>query len=113
MKALQQIMTYKMFLDDERQPVDEDDWVIVRSFAAATDYVIRNGYPDFVSFDHDLGDGPNGHKFALWMIERDLDVGDMPENFDYYVHSQNPVGASNIRSVMDAYLDFKDKVRKK
>ena len=104
-------MSYYLFIDDERQPTDDHDWVVVRSFAAAVQYVQSHGFPEFVSFDHDLGGGPTGHKFALWLIERDLDVGDMPDNFDYYVHSQNPVGAANIRSVMDAYLKFKTKVK--
>lgn len=100
-------MTYRLFLDDERFPVD-DNWVIVRDFAAAVSYVCRNGFPSFVSFDHDLGDGPSGHAFARWLIERDLDEGDMPENFNYTVHSMNPVGAKNIKSVMDSYLRFKN-----
>ena len=101
-------MTYRLFLDDERFPVD-DESVIVRDFAAAVEYVCKHGFPYFVSFDHDLGDGPSGHKFALWLIERDLDHGDMPDDFEYDVHSQNPVGEANIRSVLDSYLKFRRK----
>ena len=100
-------MTYRMFLDDERFPVD-DNWVIVRDFASAVEYVCKNGFPQFVSFDHDIGEGPSGHKFALWLIERDLDHHDMPDDFDYEVHSQNPVGAMNIRSVLNSYLRIKN-----
>lgn len=95
-----------MFLDDERFPVGED-WAIVRSFAAAVECVIKHGFPVFVSFDHDLGEGPTGKAFARWLIERDLDYGDMPSEFAYDVHSQNPVGAANIRAVLESYLNFK------
>ncbi len=100
-------MTYKMFLDDERYPRD-DDFVIVRDFAAAVNYVCKNGFPWFVAFDHDLGDGPTGLHFALWLIERDLDVGDMPADFNFSVHSMNPIGAENIRQTLRSYMDFKN-----
>ncbi len=100
-------MSYKLFLDDIRLPVD-DDWVIVRNFAAATNYVMKNGYPSEVSFDHDLGDHePTGYAFAKWLVERDLDFGDMPANFKFTVHSANPVGAENIQRLLDNYLDYK------
>ena len=97
-----------MFLDDERQPID-GDWVIVRDFAIAVEYVCKNGFPQFISFDNDLGsDIPTGYDFAKWLVERDLDVGDMPDDFAFYVHSQNPVGEANIRAVLTSYLRFKN-----
>ncbi|NJO63719.1 MAG: hypothetical protein HC836_37690 [Richelia sp. RM2_1_2] len=96
-----------MFLDDERYPIG-GDWVIVRNFAAAVNYVCQHGFPRFVSFDNDLGnDLQTGYDFAKWLIERDLDMGDMPDDFDFYVHSQNPVGVKNINSAMRSYLHFK------
>lgn len=100
-------MTYKLFLDDERVPVD-DDWVIVRDFAAAVNYVQKNGFPQFISFDNDLGtDIPTGYEFAKWLIERDLDHNDMPLDFGFYVHSQNPVGKRNIEELLYNYLNFR------
>lgn len=104
-------MTYKLFLDDERFPVG-DDWAIVRDFASAVNYVCHNGFPQFVSFDHDLGEGPTGYHFAKWLIERDLDYHDMPADFDYEVHSQNPVGAGNICGTLNRYIRFKNEKRR-
>ena len=61
--------------------------------------------PAFISFDHDLGDGANGANFATWLINYMIDEGlKFPKNFDYFVHSQNPIGAANIRGKMDAAI---------
>jgi hypothetical protein len=96
-------MSYTIFLDDERFPVS-DSSVILRSFDDAVAHVISNGVPDHVDFDHDLGEGRNGHDFAKWLVDRALDGYGFPKS--YAVHSQNPIGASNIRATMDAYWRF-------
>jgi hypothetical protein len=96
----------KMFLDDERMPVG-DDWVIVRSVPEAIACVEKNGIPNFISFDHDLEHRLTGYDFAKWLVERDLDIGDMPADFTFYVHSQNPVGKANIEGLLNQYLAFK------
>ncbi len=97
----------KLFLDDERFPVGEG-WAVVRSVAAAQDWVLVNGSPGYVSFDNDLGYGlPEGRDFANWLIERDLDVGGLPPDFNFYVHSQNPVARDAIERKLRAYLMHK------
>lgn len=98
------MQSYTLFIDDERLPVAEDD-VIVRSVEEAKAYVIAHGVPHHVNFDHDLGDGPSGYDFACWLVERDLDGHGFPES--WAVHSQNPIGASNILGVMDRYQKFR------
>lgn len=119
-----------LFLDDERMPKDVTwvliggvgcwgaDWQIVRSLPEAIQWVKDNGFPDVISFDHDLGlmhyagdysDGNTGMDFAKWLVEYDLDTGLMPENFSYTVHSKNPEGTKNIHSLMDNYLAFRRK----
>ena len=100
-------MTYKLFLDDERFPVG-DDWVIARNIDDFMDTISIRGIPAYISFDHDLGDNtPNGHQIVQKMIDfmmnNDLDF---PVGFDYYVHSQNPVGKKNIESLMDGFMKF-------
>lgn len=55
-------MTYKMFIDDERFPVT-DDWTIVRSSQEAIDCVLNNGFPQKISFDHDLGGDDTPYAF--------------------------------------------------
>ena len=99
----------KMFLDDERFPADNSgDWIIVLNFEQAVEHVLANGVPDFVSFDHDLGLEKSGFDFAKWLVEYDLDYNVLGSTFDYYVHSQNPIGVANIKGLLDPYLEFKN-----
>lgn len=98
-------MTWRLFIDDERMPVCEDDWYIARDYNDARCLVLRHGLPIFISFDHDLGDGPSGAAFVDWLIEHMLDEGlKFSKDFNYFVHSQNPVGTANIRGKMDAAI---------
>lgn len=102
---------YKMFIDDERFPVDPS-MVVVRSFDEAVAYAIEHGCPVFISFDHDLGMGKTGYDFANWLIDTDLDnLGFMPETFHFDVHSQNPIGARNIREALNGYIAFRNASR--
>jgi hypothetical protein len=97
----------KLFLDDERFPPAGPGWWIVRSTEDAIKYMVQNGCPSFISFDHDLGDGKlTGADLSRWMVEQDLDSDGqfIPADFSYYVHSQNPVGAANITGWLDGYL---------
>lgn len=98
-------MSWKLFIDDERFPVCEDDWVIARDGGEAVYLILTHGLPSYISFDHDLGDKANGADFAHWLIEYMLEQGlKFPKGFDYFVHSQNPIGAANIRGKMDAAI---------
>lgn len=103
-------MAYRLFLDDERLPPDNGEWLVARNFDEATEIMIRLGCPVYMSFDHDLGlnnDGSekNGKHVAEWMVERHLDYGNFfPDNFNFYVHSQNNVGAANIRGYLSNFF---------
>ena len=99
-------MKYKLFLDDERDPVGED-WVIARSYIHACIGLVEKGFPRFISFDHDLGEGMTGYDFARELIQYDMAYDEMPEDFDFYVHSQNPVGKENIEKLLNNYLESK------
>ena len=101
-------MNYKLFIDDEREPIG-GDWVIARSHWEAIEIIIRRGMPKFISFDHDLGDGPTGYDFAKWLIETDLDQKGklISTDFEFYVHSQNPIGKKNIENLFNNYLRHK------
>ena len=99
-------MTYQLFIDDERYPPSKGEWVIVRSSAEAIQYVTDHGMPSFISFDHDLGGTDNAMIFVHWLVESHIDGkfdNFLPMGFD--VHSQNPVGAKNIRGLLLGYLD--------
>jgi len=106
-------MDWKLFLDDERYPTD-NGWVIARNYHDAIWYVENYGLPKFISFDHDLAfdhyviGKPHeftGYDFAKWFCQYVMDRElSLPEGFDYYVHSMNPVGADNIRKYMAQWI---------
>lgn len=121
-----------LFVDDLRMPGDVTwvklpfaEWCVVRSFDQAVSWVKKHGFPDVVSFDHDLGhevfdttpsglvlavensNERSGYDFAKWLIEHDLDTDTMPGHFAFYVHSMNPVGADNIRNILSNYMSLK------
>ena len=108
------LTVWHLFIDDERDPPrDGRDWVVVRG----RDQMIfelaeRECFPVFISFDHDLGEGElSGHELAKLLVDMDMDSSfpeySLPKNFDFYVHSQNPVGKANIESYLNNYIQFK------
>lgn len=129
-----------LFLDDVRMPGDVTwvnigigkayhesrgaPWAIVRSFDQAVAWVNEHGFPEVISFDHDLGyeeyglvDGivrivfdkeeKSGYDFAKWLIEYDLETNSMPDNFSFTVHSMNPIGKKNIETLLNNYIHNK------
>lgn len=102
--------TWKLFLDDEREPVGTG-WTVCRNVSEAVAVTKLFGLPSYISFDHDLGDGvaPVGYDntgmgFAKWFADQVMDGADITSDFGFYVHSQNPIGADNIRSFMRKFL---------
>jgi hypothetical protein len=94
----------------------ENDWVICRNYKSFVNTIEEMGLPDFISFDHDLADEhyitvsesgsieyesyieKTGYECAKWLVNYCLDHKlQIP---DYTVHSDNPVGASNIMSYL-------------
>lgn len=125
----------KLFLDDVRSPKDaiglvpsnlnkfywENDWDVVRNYDEFVQYIEVNGVPEFVSFDHDLGDTAMAEYFnnvaskkiinydnikektgldcAKFLVEYCADENvPLPEHI---VHSANPVGKQNIESFIE------------
>jgi hypothetical protein len=128
-----------LFLDDIRIPKDAiglvpsnlnqfywgDDWVVVRDYNSFCNHIIKNGLPDFISFDHDLADShyndlfsdenfvkddsdivlkydeyneKTGYECAKWLVDYCLENDKAIP--DYIVHSANPVGKKNIESYL-------------
>lgn len=113
-------MTWNLFIDDERNPnnvtwgseafYQQFPWTIARTMAQVQDLVNDWGFPAFISFDHDLGDDePSGKDIANWLINYDLDSdrSAIPDNFQFYVHSRNPVGKQNIEGLLNEYLAYR------
>lgn len=106
---------WKLYLDDLRSP-EKDGFMIARTVAEAQEFINRWGMPEFISFDHDLGIDdmgnllPDGYDFAKWLVKMDMDREiTLPKNFEFEVHSKNPVGAENIRHYLDSYMRLKAK----
>lgn len=113
----------KLYLDDIRKAPDES-WIVVRSYEQFCEWLEKNGLPDTVSFDHDLGHGQaytkprgkrvwipraefeqikDGHDCAKWMLEN---YG-MPRVVA--VHSANPVGAKRIRDLLNDWWKYNER----
>jgi hypothetical protein len=102
-------IVWQLFLDDERYPSDTLGITchIARNYDDAVWYVQHYGPPVFISFDHDLGSPQNltGMDFAKWLCNQVMNgLIQLPDDFMFYVHSQNPVGAKNIQTYMDQFL---------
>lgn len=111
-------MTYKLFLDDLRTvrmvypEKEEADFEIVRTYEAFIECIQRNGLPEFISFDNDLGEDengkilPDGYAAAKWLVyESGLDL----KKLKYKVHSANPVARIQIESLLKNYINFLNK----
>lgn len=106
-------MKYTLFLDDERLPSSNliattENLAVCRNYEDAVDTVLQLGLPEHICFDHDLGEGSlTGHDFAKWLVLYAFRSEPYPI-INYSIHSQNPVGAENIKGVIDNYHKYKD-----
>jgi hypothetical protein len=128
----------RLFLDDLRVPLNcpkihymgyrvsdlniyYEEWDIVRSHGQFVKWIEKNGLPDLISFDHDLGDDTNlkgvlpieewfdidnnreytGMDSAKWLVDYCIDNDlKLP---DFIVHSANPSGYENINGLLKSF----------
>lgn len=86
-----------IYIDDMRQPlIPGAIWVKSYDEAIAALTTIPYTPSLVIDFDHDLGEGKTGYDIAKWLIE-----------YNYFgkfrIHSMNPVGANNIRQLLNHY----------
>lgn len=106
------VKTYKLWLDDIRQPPD-DSWVVAKSYDEALQIIAKKGFPTEVSLDHDLGFNiPTGYDFVKWLVDQDINNNILPEDFIWFIHSANPCGAENMHSYLARYFDYKRNEKK-
>jgi len=115
-------MTFNLFIDDERDPINvkwgswqdqalyrDAEWIVARNWFEVLEIVVSLGFPSLISFDHDLGDGEiTGYEIAQKLANMVMDGVQLPADFTFLVHSQNPVGAENIRAYMNNFLNHMD-----
>jgi hypothetical protein len=141
-------MSYNLFLDDLRKPehayiypkrdsggviitssslknlsgIDNDDWVIVRSYEEFVSTIEERGLPIAVSFDHDLDEEHIRHYYKVTESTGVIEYGNLKiktgkhcaeyfveqckkQNIDWlpyvYVHSANRWGVKEIRKVLE------------
>ncbi|SRR5260221_11333171 len=95
-------MTWKLWLDDQLDDQNTPSrWIPVGYIGARNTYdamilVKVKGLPEFINFDHDLGEDDTAMTFLNKLVEL-YPNGPVPE---YQIHSQNPVGSKNIVAFM-------------
>lgn len=97
--------SWKLYLDDQ---YDDPNTPLRRAPAGfeaahsskeAIALTIAKGVPCFISFDHDLGENDDATAYIHWLIEHHYNAL-IPQ---YQIHSANPIGAMNIRSLMESW----------
>src|SRR3972149_2433857 len=89
-------MSMKLYLDDER--VEPEGWTRIKTVQEAKEFLL-SGKVEELSLDHDLGTEETGYTLCLWMAE----TGNWPAKKPG-IHSANPVGVANMRSVIERYF---------
>lgn len=123
-----------LYLDDQRTPTETipgyHPWIVVRSYDEFVDYITNHGIPDLISFDHDLADEhiedyykqliDNGFQhpnYGQYKEKTGLDCASFVVEYSQRmktplkqccVHSHNPVGATNIQSLINGFKKFMD-----
>ena len=88
-----------LYLDDIRQT--PENFERVYDYDEFVNFINKNGVPEFISFDHDLGEGKTGFDCAKFLVDYCLDKRITKINF--HVHSQNPVGKENIEKLLENF----------
>lgn len=108
-------------------------WTIAKSYADFTRIILAKGLPNIITFDHDLADEhyaeyewahndknlkkgqfqyskmkeKTGYDCAKWLVE--YCMANKLELPTYYIHTMNPIGAKNIKSLFESakkYIDI-------
>ena len=114
-----------LYLDDVRTP-KADNWEVVRNYDEFIAHIKMNGLGayELISLDHDLGEGAMVEYYTNVKPNYELDYNRIPEKTGMdcvrwlvaesmntkiplpviYVHSANPIGASNMIGYINNYF---------
>lgn len=111
-------MSYRIYLDDERDPKTDHDWVIARNFkelvAVMLDPNRKDVWPSYISFDHDLGDDETGLDCLKWYCELIISMHEkyakypevLPTPCVINFHTANPVGRDNMVGYLKSVIKY-------
>jgi len=95
----------KLWVDDLRDPPENEGWVVARSVqeAATVIWFYEHNMSDdtiLIDLDHDAGDfasnGGDYIKLLDWLEQKNfVDTG-----YFFHIHSMNPVGVHNMRQII-------------
>ena len=132
---------FLIWLDDQRDPYKNPEWLVfspiipdkviwVKSYNEFVEWITKNGLPEAICFDHDLGDEhimdfykqkaekpgeliqPNyseykektGYEAAKWLVEYCIETKQYLPKWN--VQSANIVGKENIRSYLTNFEKY-------
>lgn len=100
------IMKWSLWLDDQLDDPETpnrhppEGFLGAKSTEEAKTLVEKLGLFTQASFDHDLGGDDTAMVFLRWYV---YEYGALVAPESYTVHSQNPIGKSNIISFMESW----------
>ena len=103
-------MGWTMFLDSSRAPMYSA--IAARSVVEAKQLCLHRGAPSHLVLEYYLGAGQaTGLEFVEWLVKVDKDMGGrfIPQDFTYYIHSQNSEGIELINELFIGYLEERSK----
>lgn len=97
------VQEYNLYLDDERTPKTNKDWVVVRTPSEFKQTIEKMGIPCLISLDHDLGVEESGYDCLKWLVDKCIEHDINPAKVDIHAHTANPVGRVNIEKYVESW----------
>lgn len=98
-----------IWLDDIREPISlledgtykESDIRICRNYSQFVETIQKDGLPEIICFDHDLGEEKTGYDCAKFVV--DYCAKNKVKLPQWYIQSMNIVGSLNINGLLKNY----------
>lgn len=98
-----------IWLDDIREPTTlledgtykKSDIRICRNYSQFVEAIQKDGLPEIICFDHDLGEEKTGYDCAKFVV--DYCIKNKVRLPQWYIQSANVVGSANINGLLKNY----------
>lgn len=74
--------------------------ITIRDYVSAIDCLadqLISSQEVYIDLDHDLGESKSGYDICKWIVENQYPLT------GFHIHSMNPVGAQNMRELLEHY----------